>query len=279
MKEALEQLKYLTIKSELPPENDIIWKRVGLENLQKLDDQGLNFFHHVCAVGNIKQIPLKYLTQENLSLKDREGNNCFHILAARGKILELPKEFLTKDNLRKKNNMGMTSYHAGTICNPGYGSIPISLWDDIDTKTQEFTLGKTPMHLSAKHKFRGIPRELVTQETLSLIDHEGTTVLHEAIRNNGLNSIPKSLLTPELLLKKNRLGISPVQESYLKHIPFEGQEKSDPTILKLMDVEQLEYVKAKIREQTIKELYQKELKKRMIKIEIGTLGMEKTLEI
>lgn len=280
--ESLKKLKWL-VKTKKLSHNNPLWDKIPLKKLLLLSneksEQGNNFFHLVCSEGELHDIPSKYIDTNILTQPNKDGNTCFHILASRGKILDIPKNLLTKKYLRIENKTGMTSYHASTIFNLGYGDIPKELWEQQDIEKQELIKGKTPMHLAAKHNFRGIPKEMMTESNLLLEDYEGTTALHEGIRNGAVDAIPKEFLNPPNMLRKNNLGVSPIEENWLYTIPFEGQETDNPEITKMPDETQLKTIIKKVRNSSIKELYQKELKKLELKKTIGLKNAEQTLQI
>jgi hypothetical protein len=276
---ALEKLKTLILQREEKVKTSDLWNQINLQTLLEPDSNGRNFFHFVSLNGSIKNLPEQYLTKENLLSDDNNGHNCYHMLISKGKLRDIPLKLLSKDVLKVCGKDGMTSYHASTLWNQGIGGIPDDLWDKEAITAGEHTKGATALHLAAKNKFRGIPETLITAETLKIKDKEGTSVLHEAIRNGGVSKIPRELLTPNALTEKNKLGVSPIEEDWLTYVPFEGQEIENPKIFKKMDVRQLMCAAEKTRGSEIKKLYEKEIMKRKLTEKIQKKGDVKTLEI
>jgi hypothetical protein len=212
-------------------------KGLTTKHLLDKDKNGVPTIIWMVANNKLKDIPKNLLTHEVLSQQDLEGRNAYHLAAKWDQFKHIPKKLINLEILTECTYNGKTTW--GTlICNDQFEEVLPFIKDLIDEKD---TGGETFLHVCAsagqlhrvpkEYMIRNrifctvnrsnenvidyaayygcldqIPKELVTQDPMSLTNSSNQTPLHMAAESGKLHLIPKEFLTQENLKKEDNWG-------------------------------------------------------------------------
>ena len=164
------------------------WSVAELSAAREVD--GMTAYHHLALVGI--DIPLDKLNEDVLSKQDKLGSTPMHAWVQR-KIHNIPKRFLTEKTLLKANANGETPFGL-VVCQGNAARLPEELLTLknllIKDKFGFFILARAA---TGEH-FKTIPRKLITEEVLLLrsSDLGEATIFHSLANGGNLAKKPKT---------------------------------------------------------------------------------------
>jgi hypothetical protein len=144
--------------------------------------------------------------QTLLSIKDKEGRHIGHHLALKGYLNLAPAKLITPIGIleKDKEDINALEYH---YLNHSFTDIPKGIWDmpeiSGDCQTKAYILSWAAK-LGKSHE---LPILFFEEDVLKkVVEGNGLTPLHELAKYDQLLSVPRRLLTKELLLTKDKGG-------------------------------------------------------------------------
>jgi len=213
-------------------------KAITKELLLARGPNGIATICFIISNKQLKYVPKDILTEEVLNQKDLLGSSCFLIAARKtDQFKEIPRSIITAQRLKEAQN---NEKIWGMLIRAGEIDQTLKYIDELidDTELDHKStflhacatvsaIDKVPQHLITKERLlqektvgkentihyaahygclNQIPREFLTQETMSTTNNYGETPLHAAADGGKLHLVPEEFLTQENLEKEDNWG-------------------------------------------------------------------------
>lgn len=181
----------------------INWRKLTEIDITEFDHSGQTLLHYCAKSGHWGFLPT-HLKSKKYWQDDKEGNSIFMCAFQGNDQSWIDKNELTEKILLKKNKYGESLIYIAALTY-NIHSIPKSSITDkvLRDRTQQQELrgynGIIIHAIAANDQIKEIPKELLTEELLSIQGQYGQSAYHILAQNGQIHLIPKELLTKNAL--------------------------------------------------------------------------------